>query len=68
MKKIKISYVFNGILVFAAITVLITIVMRFWGVSNLNLSALTLIQGMFLAESKLDIGDSELLKVLVVGC
>lgn len=65
MKKIKISYVFNGILVFAAIIVLITIVLRFWGVSNLSLSALTLIQGMFLAESKLDIGDSELLKVLV---
>lgn len=61
----KLNNVFNGILVTAAILILITIVLRFWGMEKLNLSALTLIQGMFLAESKLDIGDNEFLKALV---
>lgn len=61
----KLNYVFNGIIVASAIMALITIVLRFWGMEELNLSALTLIQGMFLAESKLNIRDNEFLKVLV---
>lgn len=61
----KSKYIFNGALVTGAVLILITFVMKFWGTGQISLSVLTLLQGIFLADSKLNLGDSEVMKTLI---